>query len=103
MAAAISASLFPAPPLDFFGGSSFSGKKRRTMNGMIFILKTKTQSSKMLVILLFSTTGVGILFLLYDIEKMDSFLDVALIFVLLSSVSAIVFAKRLRYKSVDDE
>jgi multisubunit Na+/H+ antiporter MnhF subunit len=69
----------------------------------LFVLKTKTQSSKMLVTLLFSTTGVGILFLLYDIEKIDSILDVALIFVLLSSVSAIVFAKRLRYKSVDDE
>lgn len=69
----------------------------------IFILKTKTQSSKMLVTLLFSTTGVGILFLLYDIEKVDSILDVALIFVLLSSVSAIVFAKRLRYKRAEDE
>ena len=63
----------------------------------IFILKTKTKSSKMLVTLLFSTTGVGILFLLYDIEQNESILDVALIFVLLSSVSAIVFAKRLRY------
>lgn len=61
----------------------------------IFILKTK--SSKMLVTLLFSTTGVGILFLLYDLEQNESILDVALIFVLLSSVSAIVFAKRLRY------
>jgi multisubunit Na+/H+ antiporter MnhF subunit len=68
-----------------------------------FILKTKTQSSKMLVTLLFSTTGVGILFLLYDIEKIDSILDVALIFVLLSSVSAIVFAKRLRYKRENNE
>lgn len=63
----------------------------------IFILKTKTKSSKMLVTLLFSTTGVGILFLLYDLEQNESILDVALIFVLLSSVSAIVFAKRLRY------
>lgn len=63
----------------------------------IFILKTKTKSSKMLITLLFSTTGVGILFLLYDLEQNESILDVALIFVLLSSVSAIVFAKRLRY------
>lgn len=63
----------------------------------IFILKTKTKSSKMLVTLLFSTTGVAILLLLYDINKNESILDIALIFVLLSSVSAIVFAKRLRY------
>ncbi|MBE0514524.1 monovalent cation/H+ antiporter complex subunit F [Sulfurimonas sp.] len=51
----------------------------------------------MMITLLFSTTGVGVLFLLYEISRVDSFLDVALVFVLLSSVSAIVFAKRLRY------
>lgn len=68
----------------------------------IFILKTKTKSSKMLVTLLFSTTGVAILLLLYDINKNESILDIALIFVLLSSVSAIVFAKRLRYSDKSD-
>lgn len=68
----------------------------------IFILKTKTKSSKMLVTLLFSTTGVAILLLLYDINKNESILDIALIFVLLSSVSAIVFAKRLRYSGKSD-
>ncbi|QOG13152.1 hypothetical protein [Arcobacter sp. FWKO B] len=66
----------------------------------IFILKTKSQSSKMLITLLFSTTGVGVLLLLFDCDCLNShlLLDIALIFVLLSSVAAIVFAKRLRYK-----
>ena len=69
----------------------------------VFILKTKTKSSKMLVTLLFSTTGVAILFLLYDIKQNESILDIALIFVLLSSVSAIVFAKRLRYSGKSND
>ncbi|MFP4332671.1 MAG: monovalent cation/H+ antiporter complex subunit F [Campylobacterales bacterium] len=68
----------------------------------VFILKTKSKSSKMLITLLFSTTGVGVLFMLYMQTKSSSILDVALIFVLLSSVAAIVFAKRLRYRSEDD-
>lgn len=67
-----------------------------------YVLKTKTSSSKMLVTLLFSTTGVAILFLLYDITQNESILDIALIFVLLSSISAIVFAKRLRYRRKDN-
>lgn len=61
----------------------------------IFILKIKTSSGKMLITLLLSTTGVGVLFLLYGLTKHDSLLDVALVFVLLNSVTAIVFAKRL--------
>jgi multisubunit Na+/H+ antiporter MnhF subunit len=65
---------------------------------IIFVLKTKSQSSKMLIALLFSNTGVGVLVLLFDVYGIDSFLDIALMIVLLSSVSAIVFAKRLRYK-----
>jgi multisubunit Na+/H+ antiporter MnhF subunit len=64
----------------------------------IFILKTQTQSGKMLITLLLSTTGVGVLFLLYGVTLQNSILDVALIIVLLSSVTAIVFAKRLRYR-----
>lgn len=68
----------------------------------VYILKTKTKSSKMLITLLFSTTGVGVLFLLYMHTENSSILDVALIFVLLSSVAAIVFAKRLRYRIDDD-
>jgi multisubunit Na+/H+ antiporter MnhF subunit len=64
----------------------------------IFILKTQTQSGKMLITLLLSTTGIGVIFLLYGITLQSSILDIALIFVLLSSVTAIVFAKRLRYR-----
>lgn len=64
----------------------------------LFLLTSKTKSSKMLFTLLFSTTGVGVLLLLFDISKNNSFLDIALVMVLLSSVSAIVFAKRLRYR-----
>ncbi len=69
----------------------------------IYLLNTKTQSAKMLITLLLSTTGIGVIFLLYAKTKHDSILDIALIFVLLSSVTAIVFAKRLRYKKGDDE
>ncbi len=68
----------------------------------IFILKTQTQSGKMLITLLLSTTGVGVLFLLYGVTLQNSILDVALIIVLLSSVTAIVFAKRLRYRRDDN-
>jgi multicomponent Na+:H+ antiporter subunit F len=71
--------------------------------GAIFILRGQTQSGKMLVTLLLSTTGVGVLFLLYALSKEDSILDVALIFVLLSSVTAIVFAKRLHYTKENHE
>lgn len=67
-----------------------------------FILKMNTRANKMMITLLFGTTGVGILFLFYGNTKIDSFLDVALVFVLLSSVSAIVFAKRLRYMERED-
>jgi multicomponent Na+:H+ antiporter subunit F len=67
-----------------------------------FILKMKTRADKMMITLLFGTTGVGILFLLYDKIGIDSLLDIALVIVLLSSVSAIVFAKRLRYMERED-
>jgi multisubunit Na+/H+ antiporter MnhF subunit len=69
----------------------------------IFILKTQTQSGKMLVTLLLSTTGIGIIFLLYGITKQNSILDIALVFVLLGSVTTIVFAKRLRYRKDENE
>jgi multisubunit Na+/H+ antiporter MnhF subunit len=64
----------------------------------IFILKIETHSGKMLITLLLSTTGVGVLFLFYGLTKNDSLLDVALVLVLLNSVTVIVFAKRLQYK-----
>jgi multisubunit Na+/H+ antiporter MnhF subunit len=65
---------------------------------LLFILKTKSHGSKMLITLLFSTTGVAVLLLLFGCQKsLHLFLDVALIFVLLSAITAIVFAKRLRF------
>ena len=69
----------------------------------IFILKNQTRSGKMLVTLLLSTTGVGVIFLLYGLTKQHSILDVALVIVLLSSVTAIVFAKRLRYQKAAED
>ena len=63
---------------------------------ILFVLKTRSQSSQMLVTLLFSTTGIAILLMMYALHDKALFLDIALIFVLLSSVTAIVFAKRLR-------
>ncbi|HEY9189870.1 MAG TPA: monovalent cation/H+ antiporter complex subunit F [Sulfurovum sp.] len=64
----------------------------------LFILRNQTRSGKMLVTLLLSTTGVGVMFLLYGLTEQRAILDVALVIVLLSSVTAIVFAKRLRYQ-----
>jgi len=63
----------------------------------IFILQKRSFSAKMLVSLLLGTTGVGLLLLLYGISEEGALLDVALMFVFLSSVTAILFAKRLRY------
>lgn len=64
----------------------------------LFILQKRSRSAKMLVALLLSTTGVGLLLLLYGVSKQSALLDVALMFVLLSSVTAILFAKRMRYR-----
>jgi multisubunit Na+/H+ antiporter MnhF subunit len=64
----------------------------------IFLLQKRSQSTKMLVSILLGTTGVGLLLLLYGISKEGAILDVALMFVLLGSVTAILFAKRLRYR-----
>lgn len=65
---------------------------------LFFVLKTSSHSSKMLITLLFSTTGVAVLLLLFSCnEALEQFLDIALIFVLLSGITAIVFAKRSRF------
>jgi len=64
----------------------------------LFILQKRSSSAKMLVSLLLSTTGVALLLLLFGISKESALLDVAFMFVLLSSVTAILFAKRLRYR-----
>ncbi|MGM0532909.1 MAG: monovalent cation/H+ antiporter complex subunit F [Campylobacterota bacterium] len=63
---------------------------------LFFLLKTASLSSKMLVTMLFSTIGVASLLLLYGCTNSTLFLDIALVFVLLSSSTAIIFAKRLR-------
>ena len=68
---------------------------------ILFVLKTKSQSSQMLVTMLFSTIGIAILLMMYALHSQSLFLDIALIFVLLSSVTAIVFAKRLRVLNED--
>lgn len=70
---------------------------------VLFILKNQTRSGKMLVTLLLSTTGVGVILLLYGLTKQRSILDVALVIVLLSSVTAIVFAKRLHYQKAAED
>lgn len=70
---------------------------------MLFVLKTKSQSSKMLVTLLFSTIGVALLLMMYSLYDQVLFLDIALVFVLLSCVTAIVFAKRLRVLNANGE
>ena len=70
---------------------------------VVIILKMDAKSAKMLITLLLSTTGVGTLFLLYGLTRESSILDVALTVVLLSSITVIVFAKRLNYKKSEHE
>lgn len=64
---------------------------------LLAVLKTDAGSSKMLVTILFSTTGVAFLLLLYGMEGRGYLLDIALAFIVLSTVTGAVFAKRIRY------
>lgn len=64
---------------------------------LFFVLKTRSHSSKMLVSLLFSTSAVAVLLLLFSNNcSLDQLLDIALVFVLLSAITATIFAKRSR-------
>jgi len=65
---------------------------------LFFVLQTRSHSSKMLITLLFSTTGAAVLLLLYSSNPaLRGLLDAALVFLLLSAVTAIIFAKRLHF------
>ena len=53
-----------------------------------------TSADRMLMALLFGTTGTGILVLLAQAMQMPALVDVALVLALLSAIGGIAFAKR---------
>lgn len=60
---------------------------------LLFVLRAKTKADKILITLLLGTTGVAFLLLLYADSKEESLIDTALVFMLLASVAATVFAR----------
>jgi multicomponent Na+:H+ antiporter subunit F len=59
-----------------------------------FVLRSSDEGDKLLTSLLLTTTGICVLLLLYAGEGESAFLDIALIFALLSAVAGVVFSKR---------
>ncbi|MBN2964263.1 hypothetical protein JWV37_05695 [Sulfurospirillum sp. T05] len=59
-----------------------------------FVLRTSGEGDKLLTSLLLSTTGICILLVFYGLSGEGSFLDIGLVFALLSAVAGVVFSKR---------
>ena len=63
--------------------------------GLLRIFRGPTKADRILAAQLIGTTGVAIILLLSEAMQMQSLIDVALIFALLSAVTATVFVRRL--------
>ena len=63
--------------------------------GLLRIFRGPTKADRILTAQLIGTTGVAIILLLSEAMQMQSLIDVALIFALLSAVTATVFVRRL--------
>jgi len=63
--------------------------------GLVRILRGPTPADRLLAAQLFGTTGTAILFLLAEVQQLESLQDVALIFAILTSITAVAFAQRL--------
>jgi multicomponent Na+:H+ antiporter subunit F len=63
--------------------------------GLIRIFRGPTKADRILTAQLIGTNGVAIILLLSEVMQMQSLIDVALIFALLSAVTATVFVRRL--------
>lgn len=67
------------------------------VNLMITLLRVArgpTDADRLLVALLFSTTGVAILLLLASTEDTSVLIDIALVFALLAAITGAVFVRR---------
>lgn len=63
--------------------------------GLLRIFRGPTKADRILTAQLIGTNGVAIILLLSEAMQMQSLIDVALIFALLSAVTATVFVRRL--------
>lgn len=61
---------------------------------LIRVLRGPTDADRMLVALLFGTTGVAILLLLAEAQAMPALIDAALVFALLAAIAGAAFALR---------
>jgi len=64
------------------------------------VLRGPTQADRMLVAVLFGTTGVAILLLLAEAQDMPALVDVALVFALLAAIAGAAFSVRAWRQSV---
>ncbi|MBD3619069.1 MAG: pH regulation protein F [Chromatiales bacterium] len=58
------------------------------------VLRGPTQADRMLVAVLFGTTGVAILLLLAEAQAMPALVDAALVFALLAAIAGAAFSVR---------
>lgn len=63
--------------------------------GLVRVFRGPTMADRILTAQLIGTTGVAIILLLAKAMQMQSLIDVALVFALLSAVTATVFVQRL--------
>lgn len=69
--------------------------------GLLRILRGPERADRMLAAQLFGTTGVAILLVLAAATEVRGLRDVALVFVLLAPVNAVVFVSRGRRRNAD--
>jgi multicomponent Na+:H+ antiporter subunit F len=72
------------------------------MVGMWRVLRGPTAADLMLAAQLFGTIAVSILLLLAQASNQSSLSDVALVFALLSAVTAVAFVRRTHSKEIHD-
>lgn len=62
---------------------------------LVRVVRGPTDADRLLVALLFGTTGVAVLLLLAEAGEAPALADVALVFALLAGVTGVAFAQRL--------
>lgn len=70
---------------------------------LVRVMRGPTGADRMLVAVLFGTTGVAVLLLLAEAQALPALLDAALVFALLAAVAGAAFARRAwRQSPVED-
>jgi len=69
---------------------------------LVVAMRGPTPADRMLVALLFGSTGVGVLVLLSHAMQMPALVDVALTLALLAAIAGIAFASRAWQKDTPD-